>query len=86
MISKEHDNLKIMPRMIHDYQELNDNMIKDHTSLSHADDVMHDAAQECIHRKIDLVSWYSQILMTEADRYKMVFKTLYELFEWNVMS
>jgi hypothetical protein len=47
-----------MPRVVHDYRELNANTIKDYTSLSRQDNIIEDMARARIRGKIDLLLTY----------------------------
>src|SRR5438046_13403 len=65
--------------IMHDYRELNEKTIKDHTSLSRQDEILKLLVNVIIHEKIDLVNAYYQILIYFDDIHKTAFKTSFEL-------
>ena len=83
MVPKKDPNA--MPRVVHDYRELNANTIKDHTPLPRQDNIIEDMARAQIRGKIDLPLAYGQLLMEENDIHKTAFKTPFGMFEWIVM-
>jgi hypothetical protein len=83
MVPKKDPNA--MPRVVHDYRELNANTIKDHTPLPRQDNIIEDMARARIRGKIDLPLAYGQLLMEEDDIHKTAFKTPFGMFEWIVM-
>ena len=68
------------PRVVHDYRDLNDNTVKDHTLIPHQE-VLEMIARATVCGKIDLSDAYYQIWMFPSDIYKTVFKTPFGLFE-----
>jgi hypothetical protein len=74
-----------MPRVVHDYRELNANTIKDHTPLPRQDDIIEEMGRAQIRGKIDLPLAYGQLLMDENDIHRTAFKTPFGMFEWIVM-
>ena len=83
MVPKEDPDA--MPRVLHDYRELNENTIKDHTSLPRQDVVIRSCAKGKFCGKIDFVSSYYQMGIDLQDIHKTDFKTLFVLFEWLVI-
>ena len=75
-----------MPRVVHDYRELNSITVKDHIPLPRQEDIMRSMARAKVRGKVDFICAYYQILMDERDVHKTAFKTPYGLFEWLVMS
>jgi hypothetical protein len=73
-------DLNAMPRVVHDYRELNASTIKDHTPLPRQDNIIEDMARARI-RGIDLPLAYGQLLMEEDDIHKTPFKTPFGMFE-----
>src|SRR6202165_4784519 len=51
------------PRVVSDYQAVNDNTIKDYTPLPRTEDVLEPAVRAKIRAKIDIVSAYSQLFV-----------------------
>jgi len=74
-----------MPRVVHDYRALNAETVKDHTLLTHQEDIIDCMARAVVRGKIDLVCAYYQILMEIADIHKMAFKTPFGMYQWLVM-
>ena len=72
-------------RVIHDYRKFNERIIKNHTSLSHQDEILKLFINVIICEKIDLINAYYQILIYADDIYKTAFKTSFELYEWLIM-
>jgi hypothetical protein len=83
MIPK-HD-LLAFPRVVHDYRQLNENTVKDHTPLPRQDEILQHLANAQIRGKIDLTNAYYQIPMEESDIHKTAFKTPFGMYEWTVM-
>ena len=54
-------DLEVDPRVVHDYRELNENTIKDHTPLPRQDLVLERMVRAFIRGKIDLKDAYYQI-------------------------
>jgi len=73
MIPKDDPNA--MPRVVHDYCAINAKTLKDHTPLTHQDDIIERLAMAKIRGKIDLICAYYQILMEICDIHKTAFKT-----------
>jgi len=73
------------PRMVHDYRQLNDNTVKDHTPIPRQDETIEMIARAKVRGKIDLPDAYYQIWMFPDDIHKTAFKTPFGLFEWTVM-
>jgi Reverse transcriptase (RNA-dependent DNA polymerase) len=74
-----------MPRVVHDYQGVNAETVKDHTLLTQQGDIIDCMARALVRGKIDLVCAYYQILMEIADIHKTAFKTPFGMYEWLVM-
>jgi len=73
------------PRVVHDYRELNERTVKDHTPLPRQDEILELLVKAVVRGKIDLVNAYYQILMHSDDVHKTAFKTPFRLYEWLVM-
>ena len=73
------------PRVVHDYQQLNDNTVKDHTPIPWQDETIEMIARAKVQGKLDLPDAYYQIWMFPDDIHKTAFKTPFGLFEWTVM-
>jgi hypothetical protein len=73
------------PRVVHDYRELNERTVKDHTPLPRQDEILELLVNAVVRGKIDLVNAYYQILMYTDDIHKTAFKTPFGLYEWLVM-
>jgi len=73
------------PRVVHDYRELNERTVKDHTPLPRQDEILELLVRAVVRGKIDLVNAYYQILMHPDDIHKTAFKTPFGLHEWLVM-
>jgi Reverse transcriptase (RNA-dependent DNA polymerase)/RNase H-like domain found in reverse transcriptase/Integrase zinc binding domain/Chromo (CHRromatin Organisation MOdifier) domain/Retrotransposon gag protein len=78
-------DLTVDPRVVHDYRELNERTVKDHTPLPRQDEILELLVRAVVRGKIDLVSAYYQILMHPDDIHKTAFKTPFGLYEWLVM-
>ena len=78
-------DLEVDPRVVHDYRELNENTIKDHTPLPRQDVVLERMVRGFIRGKIDLKDAYYQIRVREGDIWKTAIKTPFGLYEWVVM-
>jgi len=74
-------DVTIDPRIVHDYRELNERTVKDHTSLLQQDEILKFFVRAVVHRKIDLVNAYYQILIHFNDVHKRAFKTPFRLYE-----
>ena len=48
-------------RVVHDYRQLNDNIVKDHTSISRQDETIEMIVRVKIREKLDLLEAYYQI-------------------------
>ena len=83
MIPKK--DLNVMPRVVHDYRQLNENTVKDHTPLPRQEDIIRPMARAKIRGKLDMPMSYYQIGMHPDDVYKTAFKTPFGMFEWLVM-
>jgi Reverse transcriptase (RNA-dependent DNA polymerase)/RNase H-like domain found in reverse transcriptase/Integrase zinc binding domain/Retroviral aspartyl protease len=83
MIPK-HD-LFAFPWVVHDYRQLNENTVKDHTPLPRQDEIIQRLTNAQIRGKIDLTNAYYQIPMEEGDIHKTAFKTPFGMYEWTVM-
>ena len=71
--------------MAHDYRQLNDNTVKDHTPIPHQDETIEMLVRAKVRGKIDLPDAYYQIWMFLDDIHKTAFKTPFGLYEWTVM-
>ena len=78
-------DLTVDPRVVHDYRELNERTVKDHTPLPRQDEILELLVRAVVRGKIDLVNAYYQILMHSDDVHKTAFKTPFGLYEWLVM-
>src|SRR5947199_10543154 len=79
MISKK--ILTIDSRVVHDYREFNERIVKNHTSLSHQNEILKLLVRAVIREKIDLINAYYQILMHFDNVHKTAFKTSFELYK-----
>jgi hypothetical protein len=79
MIPKKDPNA--IPRVVHDYRQLNENTIKDHTQ----EDIIRPMARAKIRGKMDMPMSYYQLGMHPEDSAKTAFKTPSGMFEWLVM-
>ena len=70
-----------MLRVVHDYRKLNENTVKDHTPLTRQDEMIEVMARATVRGIIDLPNAYYQTSITEEDRHKIVFKTLFDIYE-----
>src|SRR5436309_14095263 len=68
-------------RVVHDYRELNERTVKNHTSLSHQNEILKLLVRAVVREKINLINAYYQILMHSDDVHKTAFKTPFELYE-----
>ena len=83
MIPKKDSNA--IPRVVHDYRQLNENTVKDHTPLPRQEDIIRPMARAKIRGKMDMPMSYYQLGMHEDDIHKTAFKTPFGMFEWLVM-
>ena len=74
-------DLTMNPHIVHDYRELNERTVKDHTPLPWQDEILELLVKAVVRGKIDLVNAYYQILMHSDDVHKTAFKTPFELYE-----
>ena len=65
----------VMPRVVHDYRALNENIIKDHTPLPHQDQILRRIARAKLRGYIDLPDAYYQMHVHPDDIWKTAFKT-----------
>jgi hypothetical protein len=79
MIPKK--NPDTISRMIHDYRELNENMIKDHTPLPYQEDIIRSMIYTKFHDKIDISISFIQLGIYLKDSYKIIFKISFDIFE-----
>ena len=69
-----------------DYRALNSQIIKNHYILPRIDDLLDQLYDIKRFTKIDLTSDYWQIAIITADCYKIIFRTRYEHYEFNIIS
>ena len=74
-------NPKDDPHMVHDYRQLNDNTVKDHTPIPRQDETIEMLVRAKVRGKIDLPDAYYQIWMFPDDIHKTAFKTPFGLYE-----
>ena len=79
MISKA--DLDVMLWVVHDYRKLNENIIKDHISLTRQDEIIEVMIQAAIYDTINLSNTYYQTSIAEEDKHKIVFKTLFNMYK-----
>jgi len=77
--------MDVMLRVVHDYQALNDNTIKDHTPVLRQDLILQKIAQAIVLGYINLPDAYYQINVHLKDIWKTAFKMPFGMFEWLVM-
>src|SRR5436305_2373761 len=77
--------LTVDSRVVHDYRELNERTVKNHTPLSRQNEILKLLVRAVVRGKIDLINAYYQILMHSDDVHKTAFKTPFGLYEWLVM-
>jgi hypothetical protein len=70
-----------MPRVIHDYRILNENMVKDHTPLPRQDQILRRLYQASILGFMDYPTVFYQIYMEEDSIHTTAFKTSFGIFE-----
>jgi len=75
----------VMPRVVHDYRALNENIVKDHTSLPRQDQILHRIARARLRGYIDLPDTYYQMHVHPDDVWKTAFKTPFGMYKWLVM-
>ena len=68
-------DLTIDSHVVHNYRELNERTVKDHTPLPRQDEILELLVKAVVRGKIDLVNTYYQILMYSDDIHKTAFKT-----------
>jgi hypothetical protein len=83
LIPKKDPN--IMPRVIHDYRILNENIVKDQISITHQDEILEAMARVKIRGKMDDIYSYSQIGIYPKDQHKITFKISWGFYEWIVI-
>lgn len=73
-------------RPVVDYQKLNSVTIKDSTTLSLIKDILDQIQRALWFIKIDLRNTFNQIQIRKEDEWKIVFRTQYETFEYQILS
>lgn len=71
---------------MNDFRELNANTVPDNHPLLLVDNILRDCAKEKNFAVIDLTNMFFQMLMHPEHIYLTVVSTLFELYEWLVMS
>ncbi|GKC70784.1 putative reverse transcriptase domain-containing protein [Tanacetum coccineum] len=69
-----------------DYRELNKHTVKNHYPLPRIDDLFDKLQGLSVYLKIDLRSGYHQLRVKDEDIPKTAFRTIYEHYEFQVMS
>lgn len=72
-------------RLCMDYHQLNDITIKSRYPLPPIDDLFNQLKGAVIFSKLDLISGYHQVSISEEDRCKSAFITHKGQYQWNVM-
>ena len=68
-----------------DYKALNSQIIKNRYALPRIDELLDRLHDAKIFNKLDLTSDYWQIAIAMTNRYKIMFRTRYEYYEFNVI-
>ena len=80
MIPKAKD-LTAMPRVVHDYRMLNENTVKDHTSLPRQDQILRHLYLAVVLGFLDCPTAFYQMCMEEDSIHATAFKTPFSIFE-----